>query len=262
MNDQKETSTNRQTELPRFAGHKRVTRREFMQVAAALGITASAATSLWSERAEAAPKRGGHLRVGTEGGSNTDSLDPRRAIGNNHATTIIHSMFDPLVNLDAGGNPIPAVAESWESSDDLLTWRFKIRKDVEFHNGKTLDVDDIIHTYAYLDNDANTHGDGRNIMGSIAERKKDGAATGCLVGDIEELGAVEIALVVPVVIGIALDLGSNPGIEINQGVGAGPDTFVPLLTLGAGRSDHQAVGCQMHRQIGVRCFQHQDQIVT
>ena len=66
MNNDKKTD-GRQSHLLRIAEDKHITRRDFMQYAAALGITATAATSLWSDKALAAPKRGGHLRVGSEG---------------------------------------------------------------------------------------------------------------------------------------------------------------------------------------------------
>ena len=173
MNNDKKTD-GRQSHLLRIAEDKHITRRDFMQYAAALGITATAATSLWSDKALAAPKRGGHLRVGSEGGSNTDSLDPRRAIGTNQISLAIISIFDTLTYLDADANPVPGLCETWEASPDAKTWRFKIRKGVEFHNGKTLDPHDVIASYDYEDNDANAHGDSRSTMASIAERKVDG----------------------------------------------------------------------------------------
>ena len=66
------------------------------------------------------------------------------------------------------------LAESLEASADAKTWRFKIRKGVEFHNGKTLDVNDVLSSYAYEDNDANTHGDSRTIVGGMESREADG----------------------------------------------------------------------------------------
>jgi len=163
-----------ENELQQFRSRNDLSRREFLQYAGALGITATTAGAIWSSPALASPKHGGHLRIGAEGGATTDSLDPRRAIGTAQSTVIIHSMFDTLTNLDENSTPVPRIAESWEATPDALTWRFKIRKDIEFHNGKTLGINDIISTYAYLDHDANTHGDGRNIAGSIADMKADG----------------------------------------------------------------------------------------
>ena len=167
------TTPDNQSALLGLAEGRRVSRRDFMQYAAALGVAAGTASALWTRSAEAAPRRGGHLRVGSEGGSNTDSLDPRRAIGTNQFTTTVISVYDTLTYLDHNSRPIPGLAESWES-DDAKTWRFKIRKDVEFHNGKTLTVDDVLASYAYEDNDLNTHGDSRSVMAAMEERKKDG----------------------------------------------------------------------------------------
>ena len=38
------------------------------------------------------------------------------------------------------------LATEWNSSDDLKTWRFKLRKGVEFHNGKSLTIQDCIYS--------------------------------------------------------------------------------------------------------------------
>ena len=174
MNDVKQAQRGPKRDLVEFAKNEKITRRDFMQYAAAIGITASAATSLWSARAEAAPKRGGHLRIGCEGGATTDNLDTRQVIGSTHISAVAMTIFDALTEINADGVPVPNLCESWEASADAKTWRFKIRKDVEFHNGKTMTVDDILSSYNYEDHDANTHGDSRSIMATLSEKKKDG----------------------------------------------------------------------------------------
>src|SRR5690606_4519560 len=40
----------------------------------------------------------------------------------------------------------PALAESWEISDDGLTYTFAIRQGVTFHNGRELTTDDVVYS--------------------------------------------------------------------------------------------------------------------
>ncbi|WP_116390206.1 twin-arginine translocation signal domain-containing protein, partial [Mesorhizobium sp. LCM 4577] len=54
-----------------------LSRREFLGGAAALGVSATLANSLVAASANAqAPRKGGILRAGLQGGAATDSLDP------------------------------------------------------------------------------------------------------------------------------------------------------------------------------------------
>jgi peptide/nickel transport system substrate-binding protein len=45
--------------------------------------------------------------------------------------------------------PVPALATRWETKD-RQTWRFYIRKDVKFHDGKPLTAHDVVFTLTYL----------------------------------------------------------------------------------------------------------------
>jgi peptide/nickel transport system substrate-binding protein len=50
------------------------------------------------------------------------------------------SVYDPLVWLTPDGKFIPGLAESWEISEDGLTYTFHLRKDVTFHDGTPFDA--------------------------------------------------------------------------------------------------------------------------
>jgi peptide/nickel transport system substrate-binding protein len=58
------------------------------------------------------------------------------------AAAIYRLMFETLVTVDEEGSPQPLLAESWKVLDSL-TWQFKLRKGVRFHNGKDLTSKDI-----------------------------------------------------------------------------------------------------------------------
>jgi peptide/nickel transport system substrate-binding protein len=47
-------------------------------------------------------------------------------------------VFDGLTSLDADGAVQPALAASWKSDDDGHRWEFRLRSNVQFHNGSPL----------------------------------------------------------------------------------------------------------------------------
>jgi peptide/nickel transport system substrate-binding protein len=50
-------------------------------------------------------------------------------------------MYTGLTDLDAKGNIIPGIAESWEPNKELTAWTFRLRKGVLFHNGREVDAE-------------------------------------------------------------------------------------------------------------------------
>jgi peptide/nickel transport system substrate-binding protein len=75
------------------------------------------------------------------------------AYGNIQTPSIIvtSALFDGLTRLKADGSVMPALAASWEQRDGL-TWRFKLREDVVFSNGKPFTADAAVHAVNYLAN--------------------------------------------------------------------------------------------------------------
>ncbi len=56
------------------------------------------------------------------------------------------AIYNRLVDLDDNMEPIPELAESWSVSDDGLTWTFKLREGITFHDGSTFDAGDVVYT--------------------------------------------------------------------------------------------------------------------
>jgi peptide/nickel transport system substrate-binding protein len=59
-------------------------------------------------------------------------------------------IFDYPVDQDASGKLAPGLAESWTASPDGLTWTFKMRDGVKFHNGDTLTGEDVAFSWNRL----------------------------------------------------------------------------------------------------------------
>ncbi len=136
------------TELKYYAKLLRlgkISRREFMGRAVAAGATVAMSSTLASKALKAAmPKKGGRFRIGMGHGSTTDSLDPATFENNFMSSGLNYATHNHIAEIGMTGDLVPELAESWEASDDAATWRFKIRKGVEFHDGKTLDANDIV----------------------------------------------------------------------------------------------------------------------
>ncbi|MFU8887944.1 MAG: ABC transporter substrate-binding protein [Trueperaceae bacterium] len=52
-----------------------------------------------------------------------------------------HHLTDPLILLDAEGQPQPSLAQSWEVSDDNMVYTLHLRDDVTFHDGVRFDAE-------------------------------------------------------------------------------------------------------------------------
>ena len=59
-------------------------------------------------------------------GAEPDSLDPQFA-GGTAEENILNDLMVGLTTLDAGGRPIPGIADRWTVSPDGLRWTFHLR---------------------------------------------------------------------------------------------------------------------------------------
>ncbi|HEY0052149.1 MAG TPA: peptide ABC transporter substrate-binding protein, partial [Caulobacteraceae bacterium] len=73
------------------------------------------------------------------------SLDPHRTSGT-WENRIISDMIQGLFDLDPDGRPVPAMAESWTTSPDGLTWTFRLR-DTVWSDGVPVTAEDFVYAY-------------------------------------------------------------------------------------------------------------------
>ncbi len=75
-----------------------------------------------------------------------DQLDPHKTSAY-FSFEVLENVFDTLVEPDADLNMAPALAESWDTAPDQLSWTFHLRPGVTFHDGSPLTADDVVYSY-------------------------------------------------------------------------------------------------------------------
>ena len=56
-----------------------------------------------------------------------------------------HQVSEALLDFERGGvDVIPGLAETWSTSEDGLVWTFNLREGVRFHDGSSLDANDVV----------------------------------------------------------------------------------------------------------------------
>ena len=97
-----------------------------------------------SEPDKDAPKYGGTLIIANY--SDITHLAPMLSTdgASNSVNSVIHR---PLVQYRYNNEPTPVLAESWEFSEDGLTWTFKLRQGVKWHDGTEFTAEDVKFTY-------------------------------------------------------------------------------------------------------------------
>jgi peptide/nickel transport system substrate-binding protein len=112
--------------------------------APASGATAATADLGKLASAEPNPKHGGTLRVAF--GVTTSNYDLQQG-GN---TNVLCQMYSTLVRLnpvDGLKTIVPDAAESYQIAPDGLSYTFKLRSGIKFHDGTPLTADDVVATY-------------------------------------------------------------------------------------------------------------------
>lgn len=111
-------------------------------------LLCAAVVAICSAAALAQTHYGGVLRVATQNDALT--LDSRGDPGTG-GIIAAYQVQESLVakNID-GGDPNPGLAESWDVSEDGLTYTFHLRKGVKFHDGTDFDSGDVLYTFQFV----------------------------------------------------------------------------------------------------------------
>ncbi len=215
-------------------GRGKLSRRDFMQLALASGVTLAAANTMFATAARAEPKKGGIFRSALGHGATTDSLDPSTWTNGLNFAFGKSIMGAPLVHIDQKGNAIPHVAESFEPADGAKKWILKVRKGVVFHNGKALTSDDVVATINYhIGPDSKSPA--KAVLSGVTGVKSDGPDT--VVFDLAGGNGDFPTLLSDY--HLAMYPATDGKIEWEKGIGAGPyvlKSYEPGVKLTAERN--------------------------
>jgi oligopeptide transport system substrate-binding protein len=134
-------------------------KRILISAVAALALMAAAPLALAD-----APKQGGAATVTFN--NDLTTLDPQ--VGYDWQNwSVIKSIFDGLMDYKPGTTELePDLAESYTVSDDGLTYTFKLRDGVKFHNGRVMTSADVKYSFERAVNPA-TQSPGGGYFGMI-----------------------------------------------------------------------------------------------
>ncbi|MGI9481381.1 MAG: ABC transporter substrate-binding protein [Hyphomicrobiales bacterium] len=131
------------------------TRRQFFAAMAAIPIALGAAGAATEALAEKVLRVIPHADL-----KNLDPIWTTAYISRNHGYLI----YDTLFAMDENFSPQPQMVESWTTSDDKLTWTFKLRDGLKWHDGGDVTAEDCI---ASLQRWGKRDGMGQQLFGVI-----------------------------------------------------------------------------------------------
>ncbi|MCX4322831.1 MAG: peptide ABC transporter substrate-binding protein [Lachnospiraceae bacterium] len=79
-------------------------------------------------------------------GPNPETIDPALNSAVDGGNMILHT-FECLLTVDQEGKLAPGQAESWETSEDGLTWTFHLRDGLKWSDGSALTANDFVYSW-------------------------------------------------------------------------------------------------------------------
>ncbi|WP_313894601.1 ABC transporter substrate-binding protein [Psychrobacillus sp.] len=96
---------------------------------------------------EQSAKSGGVVRFAMA--TEVDSLDPYQSAATD-TSSMMDNVFDGLFDTNEKGELIPNLADSYEISEDGLTYMFQLKEGVKFHDGSDFSAEDVVYSYSKL----------------------------------------------------------------------------------------------------------------
>lgn len=207
-------------QLIEIALKKGATRRDVMGWLMASGATIAAAGSITTQATQAlamSPKKGGNVRIVTNQHGPADTLDPilfTQSLDYGRGRLIYNNLVRFNEDLTVGSE----LAAEWESNSTATEWTFKLRKDVEWHDGSKFTADDVVYSMQrHIGKDSPSKA--KVLVGSVSEWVKIDDHTVKAV-----MNAPDAEL--PIVLGtFHFRVVKNGTTDFSKGIGTGPFTL-------------------------------------
>ncbi|MBA2277433.1 MAG: ABC transporter substrate-binding protein [Chloroflexia bacterium] len=201
----------------------RLNRRAFVAGSAmattALGLRSSAPAVLAQDEA---PQPGGTMRIGIIGEppAVADAMFTTATVTNN----VAQQLFEGLFAYDSKFNPQPMLVEDFTAPADGLSFQFKLRSGVKFHNGQDMTATDVV---ASLKRWGAINGRGKMITARLAAIEAPDPATVTMTfkqptGILPNFLARSEAFIIPAAVAEAAGTNQLPE---DQLIGTGPFQF-------------------------------------
>src|SRR5213594_303068 len=89
----------------------------------------------------------GQITIAFDASIATSFLDPAETPGSGTPFVFLYAMHDALIKPLPGNDMSPCLAESWKESPDGLSYEFKLRPGLKFHNGDPFTAEDVKFTF-------------------------------------------------------------------------------------------------------------------
>ncbi|MHC1694720.1 MAG: peptide ABC transporter substrate-binding protein [Eubacteriales bacterium] len=109
-------------------------------------------------------------------GPNPETMDPALNSAIDGANMLLFA-FDCLLNVDKDNKVIGGAAETWETSEDGLTWTFHLRKDMKWSDGTPLTANDFVYSWKRVADPATAAPYGETVLGMVKGYAEAAAGT-------------------------------------------------------------------------------------
>lgn len=95
-----------------------------------------------------------------------ETIDPALNNSNDGANVILH-LSEGLLKMGKDGVPVPGLAESYELSEDKLTYTFKLREGLKWSDGSELNANDFVYSWKRVADPASAAPYAKDLLGQV-----------------------------------------------------------------------------------------------